>query len=228
MLGLSIPLYNEEALVVSVVDTIQAVLGPLPHRLALVNNGSRDGTAAAVDHLAKRPEVLAVHLSENAGYGGGILAGLHTLQGLPAPPDVIGWCWGDGQIDPVVLPELYRRCIAGTDIARIRRVRREVGRQRWLISTTYAGIMSVLGVATRDVNGCPKLFRAEALAQLHLSHTDWFLDAEAILKAEAAGMRIEAMEAVMHPRTAGVSKVGWQTIAEFVVNIARYRLSRWK
>ena len=169
-----------------------------------------------------------MHLVDNAGYGGGILAGLDALRALPQPPDVIGWCWGDDQIDPGLIPGLYQRCLGGVDLAKIRRTRREDGRQRWLISKTYAGIMATLGVKTADINGCPKLFRAEALERLALSHADWFLDCEAILKAEAAGMRIEAVEAVMRPRGAGVSKVSWHTVAEFLGNIARHRVRGWR
>ena len=228
MLGLSIPLYNEGALVVSVIDAIQAALAPLPHRLALVNNGSQDDTAAKIDALAQRPQILAVHLSDNAGYGGGILAGLQALSALRPSPDLIGWCWGDDQIDPAVLPALVQRCRDGADLAKIQRIERQDGRRRWLISATYATIMSALGTATPDINGCPKIFRAEALGALALTHTDWFLDCEAVCKAEAAGLHIDNVPAVMRARTAGVSKVNWATVAEFVDNIARYRLSGWK
>ena len=96
------------------------------------------------------------------------------------------------------------------------------------MTATYAAAAAALGTATPDINGCPKLFRAASLAALELTHTDWFLDFEAVCKAETAGMRIEAVPAVMRPRTAGVSKVSWATVAEFVDNIARYRLSGWK
>lgn len=226
MLGLSIPLLNEEILVEFVINNIQAALGDLPHTLALVNNGSTDYTGQLVDELAQRPNILAIHLTDNAGYGGGILAGLDALRALPAPPTVIGWCWGDGQIDPVVIPELYRRCLAGADLAKIRRTVREDGQRRQLLSATYASIMSGLGATTPDVNGCPKLFRADAFDRLALSHTDWFLDAEATLKAEDAGMRIENVPAVMRPRAAGASKVNWRTVVEFIENIARYKLTR--
>jgi glycosyltransferase involved in cell wall biosynthesis len=228
MLGLSIPLLNEEALVEAVFDGIRSALADLPHTLALVNNGSTDATGTIIDTLARHPGVIAVHLTVNAGYGGGILAGLDALRALPTPPTVIGWCWGDDQIDPTVLPALYRRCQEGADLAKIRRTRREDGHQRRLISASYAAIMSALGLTTPDINGCPKLFRAEVLDRLALSHADWFLDAEAILKAESAGLRIEDVPAVMRPRAAGKSKVGLRTVAEFGLNITRYRLTGWK
>jgi hypothetical protein len=88
--------------------------------------------------------------------------------------------------------------------------------------------MATRGTTTPDITGGPKIFRAEALSALALTHSDWFLDCEAVCKAEAAGMRIEDVPAVMRARTAGVSKVNWATAVEFVDNIARYRLSGWK
>ena len=164
-------------------------------------------------------ERLAVHLQKNAGYGGGILAGLRAL-----PPDleVLGWMWGDNQIDPAaVLLPLYRACRDGdAALAKARRVTRQDGWQRRAVTTVYAATMRWgVGVRTPDVNGCPKLFRREALAALDLRSEDWFLDAEAILKAEARGLRIADHPAVMRPRAAGRSKVRLATVREFVGHI---------
>ncbi len=219
MLGLSIPLFNEEALVWAVVGEIRAALASTPHALVLVNNGSTDETGAIVDDLASQPGVTALHLTENAGYGGGILAGLAALLALPAPPDVLGWCWGDGQIDPVILPTLLRACRQGADLAKAERIERRDGLQRRIISGIYARAMAARGVTTPDVNGCPKLLTRQALAALELSSTDWFLDAEAIIKAEAMGLRIASASAVMLPRAGGRSKVNWRTVAEFVSHL---------
>ena len=53
-LGLSVPLYDEEALVEAVVTELIGALeaGDVPFRLALVDNGSRDRTGEIVDRLA--------------------------------------------------------------------------------------------------------------------------------------------------------------------------------
>ena len=54
-LGLSVPLYDEEALVEAVVTELIGALeaGDVPFRLALVDNGSRDRTGEIVDRLAE-------------------------------------------------------------------------------------------------------------------------------------------------------------------------------
>ena len=224
-LGLAIPLPDEEALVETVVADMLVALRSIEGevRLTLVDNGSTDGTGALIDHLAAtEPEVDALHLSPNQGYGGGILAGLHHLA-TAHDPTVLGWAWGDGQVDPAVIPGLFAACVDGAMIAKTRRTVRQDGLQRRLVTTAYALTMRTRGVVTPDVNGCPKLLRREAFDALALAHTDWFLDAEAILGAEARGWRIDSVATTMRPRAAGRSKVGHATILEFARNLSRWR-----
>ena len=221
-LGLSVPLLNEAASVNALMADLRAATDAAGIRLrvALVDNGSTDQTGARIDALvaADPARVLAVHLAENAGYGGGILAGLAALQAHDPPP-VLGWAWGDGQVAAAVLPALHGACMAGAPLAKARRVVRLDGSQRVLVTATYGAVMRAFGVMTPDVNGCPKLFRAEALAELALTSTDWFLDAEAVLGAEARGWTIADAPVVMRPRAAGRSKVRLATVAEFARNL---------
>ena len=226
-LGLSVPLYDEEALVEAVVAEIIGALeaGDVPFRLALVDNGSRDRTGEIVDRLAADPRVMAVHVSPNRGYGGGILAGIAALQER-GDCGVLGWCWGDGQVDPAVIPALYEACLAGADLAKARRTERRTGMDRRLVSAGYEVVTQALGVRTRDVNGCPKLLRAEAWEAVGAVHRDWFLDAEVVLEVEARRMRVAERPVVMRERAAGESKVRLGTVLEFVGNLARWRLGR--
>lgn len=226
-LGLSLPLFNEDALVVEVVEDILAVadLSELSVVLALVDNGSQDGTGDRIRTLALRhPErILTVHLPENQGYGGGILAGLQVLQDR-VQPRLLGWCWGDGQVDPAVLPVLVQLCDAGASLAKARRVQRLDGLARKGVSAAYAAVLAALGCRVPDVNGCPKVFAAGLLQRFPLTHRDWFLDAELVLALNEAGEPIVDAPTVMAPRRAGRSKVRLGTLAEFVVNLGRRRL----
>jgi len=221
-LGLSVPLLDEAGSVDGLLSDLRAATDAAGIRLrvALVDNGSTDGTGARIDALAAADPagVVAVHLAENAGYGGGILAGLRALRAVDPPP-VLGWAWGDRQVAPSVLPALYGACRAGAPLAKARRVERQDGPQRVLVTATYGAVMRALGVVTPDVNGCPKLFRAEALEALALRSTDWFIDAEAVLGAEARGWQIADAPVIMRPRAAGRSKVRVATVVEFARNL---------
>ncbi|MAY79880.1 MAG: hypothetical protein CL930_03755 [Deltaproteobacteria bacterium] len=224
-LGLIIPLFNEAELITEVVASIDATLeqANIPYTLVLVNNGSQDDTGVLVDDLAQAPSIQALHLRQNAGYGGGILAGIAFLeqQGLP---DVIGWCWGDGQISPRAIPPLFQACAQGTPIAKAVRTERQDGALRQVVTTSYSMVMKTLGCTISDVNGCPKLMTKEAFLTLQPSSTDWFLDAEVVLGAQARGWEIATEQVTMRPRTAGRSKVRWTTLGEFAWNLARWRV----
>ena len=224
-LGLVIPLLDEVELVSSVTKEIHNTLSAadIDHTLVLVNNGSTDGTGQTIDTLAKFLPIMPVHLEHNAGYGGGILAGLHALS--HDPPEVMGWCWGDGQIRAATLPPLYRACQRGAPLAKVVRTERQDGAMRKVVTTGYAWAMRAIGSSQPDVNGCPKLLRREALQAINLTSTDWFLDAEVVLGAQALGWEIATHPAVMEPRVAGQSKVGASTVAEFAINLARWRLT---
>lgn len=224
-LGLSIPLYNEADSLASTVHDLLLALTAVDATIVLVNNGSTDQTGHIVKQLTEtQPAIHGLHLPKNAGYGGGILAGVHALLNRSTPPAVIGWMWGDNQVDPGILPTLYQHCIQGTALAKAQRTARQDGWQRQVISAVYAKSMrGIYQCQTPDINGCPKLFRADVLHQLNLSSTDWFLDAEAILKLEQRCLPIQNVPTTMRPRLGGRSKVNWKTVMEFIQNIARHR-----
>jgi glycosyltransferase involved in cell wall biosynthesis len=205
MLGLSIPLYDEadccEPVILGLLEALRAER--VGFQLALVDNGSRDDTGRIVTRLgASQPEVLALHLERNAGYGGGILAGLRRLR-----TPILGWYWGDGQVEAEVLVACWRLlCEQELDLVKARRVVRQDGLQREAITRVYRAVMKTgFGVDTMDVNGCPKLLTRAAYEALDLRSQDWFLDPECLLKARELGLAMAEVDAVMRPRPVGES-----------------------
>jgi len=225
-LGLAIPLFNEAELVTEVIASVQASLNEanIDHTLVLVDNGSTDPTSEIVDTLVQPGQIEVVHLHQNLGYGGGILAGLAHLE-QSGMPEVVGWCWGDGQVTASVLPPLFESLKAGADLAKVERRERQDGLRRQITTSAYAATMRTLGISDRDINGCPKLMTKAAFEAIQPRSTDWFLDAETIIKAEALGLRVHQHPATMRARQAGKSKVKVRTVGEFAWNIARWRLT---
>jgi len=220
-LGLSVPLYNEEDCVTDVVEGLLEALAGVPHELVLVNNGSQDTTGQKINALAvKHSAVRAIHLEVNAGYGGGILAGMNSLT-----TPIVGWTWGDGQVRPEIVREAWSVLIKERrDLVKTCRYERHDGTQRFVVSKLYNRVMRHgFGLPWSDVNGCPKLMTAKTYAALQLRSLDWFLDPECLLKAQELGLSIGEVDAVMHPREGGVSKVHRDTLLQFIQRLWAWR-----
>ncbi len=223
-LALTIPLFDEEGNVEAVtrglLDAFRTARVPLT--LILVDNGSRDGTRAVVERLAREEaEVRGVYLDKNAGYGGGILAGMNTSDA-----DVLGYMWGDDQVAAEDVLRVYRRLIVdGADLAKARRVQRIDGWQRAVVTRVYnTTTLWLFHITSTDANGCPKLFRRQTWDLLAPRSSDWFLDPEIMIAAARQGLKLAEVDVRARPRTKGVSKVGSGTVLEFLVNLARARL----
>lgn len=220
--GLALPLLDEAAGLERVVEQLLATRrdAGMPLTLALVDNGSTDGTRSVVTSLAARHEgVLPVLLDHNRGYGGGILAGMAALEAQPEVA-VLGWAWGDGQVHPAVLPLLAAALQDGADLAKARRVVRRDGWNRLLVTTVYGWVCRAKGFSTPDVNGCPKLWTREAWAQMPRDDS-WLLDAVCVAEAERLGLSVADAPVVMEPRAAGQSKVRLATVRLFAERFAR-------
>ena len=222
MLGLSIPLFDEEAVCEEVVHSLDSALAEagIPRKLLLVNNGSKDQTSALINRLATQLDsCTALHLSDNAGYGGGILAGMRALN-----TPILGWYWGDGQVPAQAVVDCYHQLTeSGLPLAKARRTSRFDGPQRERISRVYNLLLSALAVGVEDINGCPKLFTREAWERLAPASTDWFLDAEVVLRAVEEDLAWGQADTVMNARQGGSSKVKLSTIAEFAQHLWAWR-----
>jgi dolichol-phosphate mannosyltransferase len=104
-LSVVVPLYDEEGLVPVLADRLGRVLDALgaDAEVILVDDGSRDGTLAAVARAhAEDPRFVGVALSRNFGHQMAITAGLAHARGgavvvmdgdLQDPPEAIGPLW---------------------------------------------------------------------------------------------------------------------------------------
>jgi len=225
LLSLTIPLYDEEGNVRSVTTDILAVFrnAGVPLQLILVDNGSHDSTRAVVEELeANHAEVHGVYLNHNQGYGGGILAGIAEAS---SEAEVLGYMWGDGQIEGSDVIRVYRRMVSEkVDLAKARRVQRIDGWRRALISRCYNTLtLWLFHITSPDTNGCPKMFTRESWELLHPKSTDWFLDAELMIGVAEKGLRHAEVDVIGKARHSGQSKVGTGTVLEFCVNLMRTR-----
>jgi glycosyltransferase involved in cell wall biosynthesis len=204
-LSVVVPLHNEEASLAKLVDQLLAALRPLGRRfeLVLVDDGSRDGTAAALrDRCAATPELVAVLLRRNYGQTAAMAAGFAASRGA-----VIVSLDGDLQNDPADIPLLLARLDEGFDLVSGWRHQRQDDTLRRLLPSHLANrlIARVTGVRLHDYGCSLKAYRRELLQDLNLyGELHRFLPALASIE----GARIAEVKVRHHPRRHGHSHYG--------------------
>jgi glycosyltransferase involved in cell wall biosynthesis len=121
LLSIAAPMHDEEDTAAKFHDRVVAAAGDIPFELVIVDDGSRDNTAAVLAGLAAADErVKVVTLSRNFGHQAALTAALEHASG-----DVVVMLDGDLQDPPEVIPEMLDRWRDGADVVYAVRSRRE-------------------------------------------------------------------------------------------------------
>ena len=81
LISFAVPSYNSEAYLHKCIDSL--LLGGEEVEIIIVNDGSKDGTAAIADeYAAKYPTIVRAIHKENGGHGSGVNYGMHAATGL--------------------------------------------------------------------------------------------------------------------------------------------------
>lgn len=204
LVSVIIPFFNEEANVPLLYERVAAVCAALPEyafEFVFVNDGSTDGTRAALDALAEHDKrVRPVHLAGNQGQSAAVCAGMARSRGA-----FILTLDGDLQNDPADFPrflELLRAydCVCGyranRNDTRVRRISSRVANtvRNW-----------VLRDGVRD-SGCG----AKGFRRACLDHFVCFNGLHRFMPVfiRAAGLSIAETPVRHHAREHGVSKYG--------------------
>jgi glycosyltransferase involved in cell wall biosynthesis len=137
LLSAVIPLFNEEANVAELLRRVQGVLEVLPgiddFEIVCVNDGSRDGTLAALRaQLANYPKLVVVSLSRNFGHQLAATAGLDIARG-----DAVVLMDGDLQDPPELIAPFVEKWREGYDVVyAVRRTRK--GESKFKLFTARA------------------------------------------------------------------------------------------
>ena len=151
-LSIVVTLYNEAATVEELYRRTTAALetGPRSYELVFVDDGSTDGTFAALERLAENdPHIRAVRFKRNFGQHPAMHAGLSRARG-----DIVVTMDGDLQNAPEDIPRLLEAVDAGYDVASGRREARHDSWGRTLPSRLINGMLRrFTGVEISDF-GC--------------------------------------------------------------------------
>lgn len=209
-----------------VIEPLYALLKELDasSELVLVANywpNQHDPTPAIVREFAQtRPDVIVVTEEKQGAMGWDMRSGLSVARGR-----VLVAIDGDAQNpveDAIRIYKLMNE--SGADVMKGRRIQREDGLYRRLVSLGY-NLLFLLRFRTWglwDINGKPKAMTAAAYEQLNLESDDWFIDAEIVLKARDAGLTVRELPVVFRQNEERASFVRVSAILEFLRNMARY------
>ncbi|MCX5043949.1 glycosyltransferase family 2 protein [Aldersonia sp. NBC_00410] len=180
---------------------LPGVLAAVPpgYRALVVDNGSRDGTAA----VAEANGATVVH-EPRRGYGAAVQAGVYA-----APDGVVGVLDGDGSMDPAELPRLVS-ALGGADLVVGRRIGRGAG--AWPMHARVGNRLLALrlrrryGLAVHDV-GAMRVARRAALLELGPLHPRFGYPLDLLVRAAGAGWTVIERDISYRPRSHGKSKV---------------------
>ena len=188
-------------------DEGPALVGLLPRvpadfRVIVVDNGSRDDTAA----VARRLGATVVD-EQRPGYGAAVHSGLEA-----ATAEYVAFMDGDASFDPDDLLPLLAEVRAGrADLAVGRR--RPVSRRVWPWHARAGNALIVawlrrrIGMAAHDIAPIRVCRRAELL-ELGVQDRRFGYPVELLQKATQAGWRLHEQDVAYHPRATGTrSKV---------------------
>ncbi len=225
---------NEEGNVQIFVEDLMTNLSPkINLALVLVNNGSSDKTGDVIDSLKRKYScITTIHREKSLEYGESILqAQRYSLDFIP---NYIGWAPSDNQISGEDTAKTMNSIIDQNPLfVKVERYEKNYALIRKIQSYGFNILVSLLyQKRIKDINGSPKLFRADLFSLLDLQATDWFLDGEAFLKVSRLVKKsgLIFVPTRFNERVHGKSKTRWSTAFELFVQILKFRLwgmSRW-
>jgi glycosyltransferase involved in cell wall biosynthesis len=215
-LSVIVPFFNEEESIAPMHAAIVKAVEPLrlPFEMVFVDDGSRDGTAARGEEIARRDSRLRlVKFRRNYGQTAAMAAGIEYARG-----EILITMDGDLQNDPADIELFLAKMAEGYDIVvgwRHKRQDKMISRKipskiaNWLIG-------KVTGVPITD-NGCSlKAFRGSLIKNIPLySEMHRFIPA----MASIAGPRIAEIKVRHHARQFGQSKYGLSRVYKVLLDL---------
>jgi glycosyltransferase involved in cell wall biosynthesis len=200
-LTIVLPAFNEEPNIAEAIRNATAAgeRCAKTHEIIVVDDGSRDATAAvAASYAARDSRVRLVLHSGNQGYGQAVRSGIAAAR-MP-------WVLltdADLQFDLRQL-EHFLPFTSDSDLIVGHRVLRSDRLTRRLNAAAWNWLVRALfHLPVSDVDCAFKLVRRDVLARVELSSTGAMISTELVVRLLAAGARLEEQEVRHLPRVAG-------------------------
>ncbi|MCU0670126.1 MAG: glycosyltransferase family 2 protein [Myxococcota bacterium] len=203
-ISLVFPMFDEEANVGPLLDSALAI-GPRladDFELIVVDDGSRDGSAAVVQSVRRRdPRVRLLRHPRNRGYGAALRSGLRAARG-----ELVFFSDADLQFDLREIEQLLAHVDEFDIVAGARTPRRDPWLRRVLAWGWGVLVRGLFGLRVRDIDCAFKVFRRPVLDALPIASIGAFVNTELLVRARRSGFRIREVPVTHHPRVAGRAK----------------------
>lgn len=201
-----VPAYEEAGNLPGVLAEIPAAVAGLATRVLVIDDGSRDATAA----VARAHGAEVVSHPVNSGQGAALQTGYLVAERLGV--EVVVTLDADGQHDPAEMERLVGPIVAGTAdfVVGSRRMgdyeKGSAARDAGI--HLYTRLINLLGgTEVTDIANGYRAIRASRLSEIVFTE-DQFHNPELLLGAARAGLRVVDVPVTIRKRVSGVSKKG--------------------
>jgi glycosyltransferase involved in cell wall biosynthesis len=207
-LSIVIPCYNEEKNIPLIFERFNEAITSEEIEVVVVNNGSEDKSLEVIESLlVKYPFVSLLHLKENKGYGGGILAGLANAKGT-----YLGWTHADMQTDPADVIKAFK--ILECSIEPVNTYVKGTRKSRPIFDNFFTVGMSLfesiyLRSRLWDINAQPNVFHKDFYKRWKNPPNDFALDLFVYYSARKGGLSVKRFDVFFPKRLHGSSS--WNT-----------------
>ena len=199
------PCYNDAKTIGDLVSQADGVLRALTddHEIIVVNDGSRDESAAVLAALSARVERLRVVTHEtNRGYGSALRSGFQH-----ATKDLVFYTDGDGQYDVREIPILLMLLTDDTHFVNGTKMTRHDPPHRVFIGNLHRFVTRWLfWLPINDVDCDFRLIRRSILEKVTLRSSSGSICVELVKQAQRAGAQFREVSVHHYARRSGVSE----------------------
>jgi dolichol-phosphate mannosyltransferase len=213
-LTIVVPALNEEEKIsLTIADLLPALRAAFERfEIIMINDGSCDGTGAAMDRLAREhAELRVIHHAVRRGVGASYCEAI-----ADARMDYVTLVPGDNECDPKMWPEFFR-AVGTSDLVIGYRVNQVLARKfyRVAISRLYTFVMcSLFGLRIRDFHSL-LVYPTSVLRELELRSSTYGYQLEALVQMSRRGMSYAQVPVILLPVQGRSSRsLALKTLAE--------------
>ena len=214
MISIVIPIYNEEANIDKLTESILTALSDIEYEVLFINDGSTDNSEKEIQEKIKiHSHMKLINLRRNYGQTAAMQAGFdHSKGNIVIPMD------GDLQNDPKDIPMLIEKINDGYDVVSGWRKIRSDKKLTRIIPSKIANMLisKISGIHLHDYGCTLKAYRKDILNDIKLyGEMHRFIP----IYASWEGAKVTEVAVHHHPRTAGKTKYGLSRIPRVILDL---------